>query len=170
MMGKPPTMSRDGSLPRADSDPILSFVETGTLEQRPRLLVDRLLYARALLQSNVVLAPRFQLGECAAAHHILLGSAATAATAADRLLTFGFQLDASASPPSLRFFLTSSHSEGEIRALLVAITMVIRELSAVEESGRVIAARCKTVTLDPSVSPPRAAHEADAAPGTRPPR
>jgi hypothetical protein len=154
-----------------EPDPIMSFVETGALEHRPRLLVERLLYARGLLQSNVVLAPRFQLGDCAAAHHILLGSAATAATSAERLLAFGFRVEAAASPPSLRFLLSSSHSEAEIRALLIAITMVIRELSARDDPGRVIAPRCRTISIDPSVSAPAGvACPADAPPGTRPPR
>jgi hypothetical protein len=154
-----------------EPDLILSFVETGALEQRPRLLVDRLLYARGLLQSNVVLAPRFQLGDCAAAHHILLGNAATAELAAERLLTFGFRVEAAATPPSLRFMLSSSHGEGEIRALLVAITMVIRELSSSDDSRWAIASRTRTVSIDPTVTPSGSAADcASALPGTRPPR
>jgi hypothetical protein len=116
--------------PRADEpDPVLSFVEPGEPESRPRLLVDRLLFARVLLQASAVLAPRFQLGECAAAHHILLGAPGAGLAATERLITYGFRVEPSAEPPGIRFFVTSSHSEAEIRALLIAITMVVRELS-----------------------------------------
>jgi len=125
----------DGKPTRAESepDPVLSFVETGELEPRPRLLVDRLLFARVLLQASAVLAPRFQLGECAAAHHIVLGGPGAGLAASERLIAFGFRVEPSVDPPGIRFFLTSSHSEGEIRALLVAITIVVRELAV--ESG-----------------------------------
>lgn len=114
----------------AESDPIVSFVETGLLEPRPRLLVDRLLYARVLLQGNAVLSPRFVLGDCAAAHHIVLGGAGTGAAAAERLLSYGFRVEPSTEPPGIRFFLSSWHSTAEIRALLVAITLVVRELTS----------------------------------------
>jgi hypothetical protein len=129
MDGKPPTRAGDP----LDSDPVLNFVETGELEPRPRLLVDRLLFARVLLQANAVLAPRFELGECAAAHHIVLGGAGAGLAATERLIAYGFRVEPSIDPPGIRFFLTSSHSEAEIRALLVAITMVVRELAV--ESG-----------------------------------
>jgi len=117
---------------RADPEsvPIVSFVETGMLEPRPRLLVDRLLYARVLLQASPVLSPRFVLGDCAAAHHIMLGGDGTGSEAAERLLTYGFRVEASSEPPGIRFFLSSWHSNAEIRALLVAITLVVRELTA----------------------------------------
>jgi hypothetical protein len=133
MDDKPPAV-RDGRIFRIDPDPVLSFVESGDLEPRPRLLVDRLLYARVLLQANAVLAPRFQLGDCAAAHHIVLGAGAGLA-ATERLMTYGFRVEPAIDPPGIRFFLSSSHSEAEIRALLVAITIVVRELAAAEESA-----------------------------------
>jgi hypothetical protein len=126
-------MPRDSQITRDDPDPVLSFVETGGLEPQPRLLVDRLLYARGLLQANTVLAPRFLLGEYAAAHHIVFGGAATGLIATERLLTYGFRVESSTAPPGIRFLLSSSHSEAEIRALLVAITIVVRELSTVDE-------------------------------------
>lgn len=118
-----------------EQDPVLSFVETGTPEPHPRLLVDRLLYARMLLQKNAVLAPRFVLGECAAAHHILLDSAELGARAAERLVAFGFRVEPWTDPAGIRFFLSSSHAKSEIRALLVAITMVVRELCSIGETG-----------------------------------
>ena len=130
MDGKPPTTTREGQPGRPDPDPVLSFVDTGGLEPQPRLLVERLLFARGLLQANLVLAPKFMLGECAAAHHIVLGGAATGVIAAERLLTYGFQVEPSREPPGIRFVLASSHSEAEIRALLIAITIVVRELSS----------------------------------------
>lgn len=111
-------------------DPVVSFVEPGELDPRPRLLVDRLLYARVLLQANAVLAPWFQLGDCAAAHHIVLGGAGAGLAATERLITYGFRVEPSIDPPGIRFFLSSSHSEAEIRALLLAITMVVREQEA----------------------------------------
>jgi hypothetical protein len=113
----------------ADPDTIVSFLETGSPELRPRLLVARLLYARALLQANRVLAPRFVLGDCAAAHHIVLDGIATSLEATDRLKDYGFRVAPSNTPPSIRFFLSSWHAEAEIRALLIAITVVVRELS-----------------------------------------
>ena len=109
----------------------MSFVETGRIDPYPRLLVNRLLYARALLQANPVLGPRFVLGDCAAAHHILLGAASNALAATDRLLCYGFRVEPCRSPPGIRCFLSSSHTEAEIRALLIAVTIVVRELSAV---------------------------------------
>jgi hypothetical protein len=115
-----------------DPEPVFSFVETGNPEPQPRLLVDRLLYARGLLQASAVLTPRFRLGECAAAHHIVLGGGATGLAAADRLLTYGFRVEPWLDPPGIRFFLSSSHGEAEIRALLVAIAIVIRELFVVD--------------------------------------
>jgi len=136
MSGTPPTPGRDGHLLCVDSDPILSFVETGALEPHPRLLVDRLLYARMLLQSNAVLAPRFVLGECAAAHHILLDDAAAGPAAVERLLAYGFRVEPWVDPAGIRFFLSSSHAKSEIRALLVAITMVVRELAPAASSSR----------------------------------
>jgi hypothetical protein len=131
MQRKPPAV-RDGPIDppiaRFDPDPVLSFVETGDPEPRPRLLVDRLLYARVLLHANAVLAQRFQLGDCAAAHHIVL-SVGAGLVATERLLTYGFRVEPSVDPPGIRFFLSSSHSQAEIRALLVAITIVVRELA-----------------------------------------
>ena len=127
MSGTPPTPRHDGRIASAEPDPILSFVETGTLEPHPRLLVDRLLYARALIQQNTVLSPRFLLGECAAAHHILFTDAAAGRAAAARLVTYGFRVEPWVEPPGIRFFLSSSHAKSEIRSLLVALTMVVRE-------------------------------------------
>ncbi|TMQ20397.1 MAG: hypothetical protein E6J90_01925 [Deltaproteobacteria bacterium] len=120
--------ARNGHRDHVDGEPVFSFIETAVLDPHPRLLVERLLFARALLQANAVLGPRFVLGECAAAHHIVLGNAATGFAAADRLMTYGFRVEPSLDPPGIRLFLASWHSEAEIRALLVAITIVIREL------------------------------------------
>jgi hypothetical protein len=128
-MESKPTLTVRDDRREADSDPIVNFVETGLLEPRPRLLVDRLLYARVLLQGNAVLSPRFVLGDCAAAHHIVLGGAGTGAAASERLLRYGFRVEPSSEPPGIRFFLSSWHSNAEIRALLIAITLVVRELS-----------------------------------------
>jgi hypothetical protein len=128
----PPSTARNGHFACADPDPVFSFIETAVLDQHPRLLVERLLFARGLLQASAVLAPRFLLGDCAAAHHIVMGNAAIGFAAADRLISYGFRVEPSLEPPGIRFFLSSSHSEAEIRALLVAITIVIRELSAAE--------------------------------------
>jgi hypothetical protein len=136
MDGKPPTTARSGQITCAEPEPILSFVETSVLEPRPRLLVERLLYARALLQGNAALAPRFLLGDCAAAHHIVMGGAAIGLAATERLLTYGFRVESSTSPPGIRFFLSSSHGKAEIRALLVAITIVVRELATAGEPAR----------------------------------
>ena len=127
MSGTPPTPGRDGRIASAEPDPILSFVETGILEPHPRLLVDRLLYARVLLQQNTILAPRFVLGECAAAHHIAFADAAVGRAAVARLITYGFRVEPWVDPPGIRFFLSSSHAKSEIRSLLVALTMVVRE-------------------------------------------
>lgn len=136
MSGTPPTAGRDGHLSSVEPDPILSFVETGALEPHPRLLVDRLLFARMLLQGNAVLAPRFVLGNCAAAHHILLDDAAAGAVAVERLLAYGFRVELWVDPAGIRFFLSSSHAKSEIRALLVAITMVVRELAPAATPSR----------------------------------
>jgi hypothetical protein len=127
MDGSSQTPTRDQ--PLADPDPVLSFVETGDLDPCPRQLVERLLYARGLLQANAVLAPRFVLGDCAAAHHIVLGGLATGLAATDRLRAYGFRVEPWRSPAGIRCFLSSSHSEAEIRALLVAITIVVRQLT-----------------------------------------
>ena len=127
MSGTPPTSGRDRRIASVEPDPILSFVETGAVEPHPRLLVDRLLYARALLQSNTVLAPRFHLGECAAAHHVVLADAAAGRAATERLISYGFRVEPWVDPPGIRFFLSSSHAKAEIRSLLVALTMVVRE-------------------------------------------
>jgi hypothetical protein len=147
MQGKSTTVARGDSL---DAEPLFSFVETGVLEPRPRLLVERLLFARALLQASPVLAPRFMLGDCAAAHHIVFGGAATGALAAERLLGYGFRVEPSADPPGIRFFLSSSHTEPEIRALLVAIAIVVRELSVSEQPALASASsRHRVPALDP---------------------
>ena len=121
---------RHGPTFSVDCDPIVCFADTDRPDPRPRLLVDRLLYTRALLQANPVLAPRFQLGACAAAHHIVLGNAMTGVATADRLMAFGFRVEPATDPSGIRFFVSSSHSEAEIRALLVAITIAVRELAA----------------------------------------
>ena len=126
MEGKPSPV-RQGPTVSVDCDPILCFADTDRPDPRPRLLVDRLLYVRALLQANPVLAPRFQLGACAAAHRIMLGNAMTGVATADRLMSFGFRVEPSTDPPGIRFFVSSSHSEAEIHALLVAITIAVRE-------------------------------------------
>jgi hypothetical protein len=127
MEGKPLSAARERR--PADRDPVLCFVDTGGSEPRPRVLVERLLYARGLLQASAALAPRFLLGDCAAAHHIVLPSARTGIAAAERLGSFGFQVEPWLDPPGLRFVLSSAHTEAEIHALLVAITMVVREVT-----------------------------------------
>lgn len=119
---------RDGN-----PDPVVSFLQTDGGEPRPKLLVERLLYARALIQASPVLGPRFVLGDCAADHHILLGSTAMILAATDRLVRFGFRVAPSSAPPGIRFFVSSSHSEAEIRALLIAITVVVRELFTADD-------------------------------------
>jgi hypothetical protein len=129
MEGKSSTPVHHGSTVGVECDPVLCFAESDRPDPRPRLLVDRLLYARALLQANPVLAPRFQLGACAAAHHIALGNAMTGIATADRLMAFGFRVEPSTDPPGIRFFVSSSHSEAEVHALLVAITIAVRELT-----------------------------------------
>lgn len=143
---KPPAV-RDGQVVRFDRDPVLCFVETGEPEPRPRLLVDRLLYARVLLQANEVLAPRFELGDCAAAHHIVLGGGVGLA-ATERLMMYGFRVEPSGAPPGIRFFLSSSHSEAEIRALIIAITSVVRELATDESAAT--SARCRMRAPSPA--------------------
>jgi hypothetical protein len=127
MNGKPLTKTRDGQ-GAGDPDPVLSFVETDNDEPRPRLLVDRLLFSRALINASPILAPRFRLGDCAAAHHIVLRTARHGLVAAERLLGYGFRVERWTEPSGLRFFVSSSHSEASIRALLVAITIAVREL------------------------------------------
>jgi hypothetical protein len=134
MDAKSSTASRDRLLSRVEPGPIVRFVETGDPEPRPRLLVDRLLYARALLQSSAALASRFVLGDCAAAHHIVLAAAGDLAV--ERLLAYGFRVELATEPPGIRFFLSSSHTEAEVRALLVAIVIVVRELSASNDARR----------------------------------
>jgi len=129
MADKPAGTARDDGSATVASDPIIGFVETGLEEPRPRLLVDRLLYARMLLQASPVLSPRFVLGDCAAAHYIVLDSAGAGFAVLERLLTFGFRVEPSFEPPGIRFFLSSWHSNVEIRALLIAITLAVRELS-----------------------------------------
>jgi hypothetical protein len=116
-----------------DPEPVVSFVEANRSEPQPRLLVERLLYARALLRANEVLAPRFALGDCAAAHHIRLDGTAAALAATDRLIAHGFRVAPSNAPPGIRFSLRSSHAEAEIHALLDAITSVVRELSVLDD-------------------------------------
>jgi hypothetical protein len=136
MEGKPLTPTCDRPITRVDCDPIVCFAETDRPDPRPRMLVERLLYTRALLEANPLLAPRFQLGDFAAAHHIVLDSAMIAVAVADRLMTFGFRVEPAADPPGIRFFVSSSHDEAEIRALLVAITIAVRELVTDGRAGR----------------------------------
>lgn len=136
MDGRSQTTARDRQPASADPDPVLSFVATDELDPAPRQLVERLLYARGLLQASVVLAPRFLLGECAAAHHIVLGDRATAGAAAERLRAYGFQVEPQRSPAGIRFCLSSRHSEAEIRALLIAITIVVRQLTSGDDHRR----------------------------------
>lgn len=108
---------------------MVCFLDPRDAERQPRLLVKRLLYARTLIQANPVLAPRFQLGDCAAAHHIVLGTAQTGLVAAERLRLCGLRVQPCASPPGIRFVLSSSHTEEQIAALLVAIMVAVGELS-----------------------------------------
>jgi hypothetical protein len=136
MEGKLPTSTCDRPITSVDCDPILCFAETDRPEPRPRVLVDRLLYARALLEANPLLAPRFQLGDFAAAHHIVLDSAMIGVAVAARLMRFGFRVEPAGDPPGIRFFVSSSHDEAEIRALLVAITIAVRELATGGPAGR----------------------------------
>lgn len=130
MEGKPPTQARDRPFIGVDCDPVLCFAEADGPDPRPRVLVDRLLYARSLIQASPVLDPRFRLGDCAAAHHIALDGAVAGVVVADRLMSFGFRVEPWTDPPGIRFFVSSSHTEPEIRALLVAITIAVRELGA----------------------------------------
>jgi len=141
MEGKPSLPVRHCPNVGVDCDPVLCFAESDRPDPRPRVLVDRLLYARALLQSNPVLAPRFQLGACAAAHHIVMGNAMIGVATADRLMSFGFRVEPSTDPPGIRFFVSSSHSEAEIHALLVAITIAVRELAAADGTPAPVAQR-----------------------------
>jgi hypothetical protein len=127
MEGNSSTPVRHGPTASVECDPVMCFAESDRPDSQPRLLVDRLLYTRALLQANPVLAPRFQLGACAAAHHIVLGNAMLGVATADRLMAFGFRVEPSTDPPGIQFFVSSSHSEAEIHALLVAITIAVRE-------------------------------------------
>lgn len=129
MEGKPLTPVCDRSCAGIDCEPVLCFLATDGPEPRPRVLVDRLLFARALIDANPVLAPRFRLGDYAAAHHIVLDGAMTGVAVADRLMAFGFRVEPATAPPGIQFFLSSSHTEPEIRALLVAITIAVRELT-----------------------------------------
>jgi hypothetical protein len=112
---------------RIAPEPILSFVETGRAEVHPRLLVARLLYARSLICASPALELRFRLGDCAAAHHFVLGDPASGLAAAARLLDHGFRVEAWRAPGGIRCFVSSAHSEAEIRALLTAVAIVIRE-------------------------------------------
>lgn len=128
MEGKPPTAACDRHCVGIECEPVLCFLETDSPEPRPRVLVDRLLFARALIDANPVLAPRFRLGDYAAVHHIVLDTAMTGVAVADRLMSFGFRVEPATAPPGIQFFLSSSHTEPEIRALLVAITIAVREL------------------------------------------
>ena len=115
MSGNAPTWGGgDQRTACVDRDPVFSFVESGVPDPDPRLLVDRLLYARVLLQANTVLAPRFLLGECAAAHHIVLGDAQAGVVATDRLRGYGFLVEPWTGPPGIRFVLSST----PLRALL----------------------------------------------------
>lgn len=136
MEGKPPTWGRHRPIASVDCDPILCFADGDRPDPRPRVLVDRLLYARALIAAHPLLAPRFQLGDFAAAHHIVLDSAMTGVAVADRLMAFGFRVEPSREPPGIRFFVASSHDEAEIRALLVAITVAVRELAGGARASR----------------------------------
>jgi len=110
-----------------DAEPIVSFAAPEGLDPRPRVLVQRLLYARSLVQASAILEPRFLLGGCAAAHHFVLGSPGAGLAAFDRLLELGFRVEPWRSPAGIRCVVTSAHREAEIRALLVAIAIVIRE-------------------------------------------
>ena len=141
MGGKRLAPACDGPIASVDCDPVVCFAEIDRPDPRPRVLVDRLLYARALLQANPVLAPRFQLGACAAAHHIVLGNAMNGVATADRLMAFGFRVEPSTDPPGIRFFVSSSHSEAEIHALLIAITIAIREVAAADGLAAPVARR-----------------------------
>jgi hypothetical protein len=141
MEGKSSIPVRHRPTVSVECEPVLCFAECDRPDPQPRLLVDRLLYARALLQANPVLASRFRLGACAAAHHIVLGNAMTGVVTADRLMVFGFRVEPSTDPPGIRFFVSSSHTEAEIHALLVAITIAVRELAATAGASVSVAQR-----------------------------
>ncbi len=136
MEGRSLTPARARPIVCADADPIVSFIESGDPEPQPRLLVARLLYTWRLLQASSVLGPRFVLGDCAAAHHIVLGGPVTSLAATDRLRCYGFRVEPSASPRSIRFFVSSSRTEAEIRALIIATTIVVRELADLDAHER----------------------------------
>jgi len=135
MEGKLPPRAYGRPCVGIECEPVLCFLETDGPDLRPRILVDRLLFARGLIDANPVLAPRFRLGDYAAAHHIVLDSAVTGVAVADRLMSFGFRVESAADPPGIQFCLSSSHTEPEIRALLVAITIAVREPVAGRRPG-----------------------------------
>src|SRR5262245_58383298 len=111
------------ALPVANPE-LVSFLDTGALDPLLGQLVGRLMLARSLLHANVTLSPRLVPGESAAAHVIVLDEPEDATDAAERMIGHGFQLDAYASPPAIGFTVRSSHSDDEIRGVIVALTIV----------------------------------------------
>jgi hypothetical protein len=137
----------DGAIAPIHLD-VVSFLDTGAIDPLPGQLVSRLIVARSLLHANVTLSPRLAPGDSAAAHVIVLDDLEDAVIAAERLVTHGFRLDTLAAPPSVCFTVRSSHDDDEIRALIFALTIVVRELYATDpdDSGTSIS-RCKTREL-----------------------
>ena len=64
-----------------------------------------------------------------ACDHIVLGTAAIGHVAAERLRLCGHRVQPSTTPPGIRFVLSSTHTEAQIESLLVAIMVVVGELS-----------------------------------------
>lgn len=147
MGAKPDVPVTDGQIAFAALE-VVSFLHTGELDPYPQQLVDRLLLARSLLHASVTMSPRLAVGHSAAAHLIVLEDVATAIVASERLVTHGFRLDVISEPPALCFTVRSSHDDDVIRALIIALTIVVRELSALEDHdpGTSIS-RCKTREL-----------------------
>jgi hypothetical protein len=135
------------ALPEPERDPDrLSFIDTGELDPLPGQLVGRLLLARSLLHANVTLSARLAPGDSTAAHLIVLDDPDDVPYAVERMGGHGFRIDPCTS--AIAFTVRSSHSEEAIRALIVALTIVIRELYAIDpdDSGTTIA-RCRTREL-----------------------
>lgn len=125
---------------------LVSFVDTGELDPLPGQLVGRLLYARSLLHANVTLSSRLAPGDSTAGHLIVLDDPGDVPYAVERMGRHGFRIDPCTS--AIAFTVRSSHSEDLIRALVIALTIVVRELYAIDpdDSGTTIA-RCRTREL-----------------------
>jgi 7-keto-8-aminopelargonate synthetase-like enzyme len=109
---------------------------TGEIETLQRELSDRMVLARTLLHANPTLSPRTPVfdGEPTPVHYVILGDADQAIAAATQLLALGFLVNPVAFPAvplkrgGIRFSITRSHTDADIRNLLFAITTVARAL------------------------------------------